>query len=227
MPQDSPSTSSQPSGAPRQWPLMAAIAFLALLLTGHVLVVGAAPPDVSASADQVRAYFHDHGSGVRLMVWMTIIAMVPFAALAAWLRQQVRGIARDVLLLGAAAYVIEETVWQWLLAGLALHPDQLDPHTARILVDIAAYAGPMLTAAVVLLAAPIAWGCLHRHNDAPAWFGWLTALVVVEQAVETVTMLGTSGFIAPGGTLNFPIGAGLFVLWVVACGAVFPARARR
>jgi len=203
---------------------MAAIAFLALLLVGHVLVVGAAPPDASASADQVRAYFHDHDSGIRLMAWMTIIAMVPFAVLAAWLRQQVRGIARDVLLLGTAAYVIEETVWQWISAGLALHPDQLDPHTARTLVDISAYAGPMLTAAVVLLAAPIAWACLRRENDAPAWFGWLTVLVVAEQTVESVTMLGTSGFIAPGGTLNFPIGAGLFVLWVVACGAVFPSR---
>ncbi len=210
------------SGLWRRWPLLAAVAFVLLLAVGHV-VVGARPPDVNASGDQVVAYFRDDGAAIRASAWLTIIALLPFGVLVAWFRRQVRGAARDVLLLGGAAYVMAQTVWQVLSVAPALHADQLDPRTARVLLDVTAYVGPMLTAGVLLFAAPIAWASVRHDNRAPAWFGWLTALLVAEQAAETVTILGTSGFIAPGGPMNFPLGAGLFVVWVIACGAVFPA----
>ena len=206
----------------RRWPLLAAVAFVVLLAVGHV-VVGARPPDANASGDQVAAYFRDDGAAIRASAWLTILALLPFGVLVAWFRRQVRGTARDVLLLGGAAYVIVQTVWQVLSVGPALHPDQLDAHTARILLDLTAYVGPMLTAGVLLFAAPIAWASMRHDNGAPSWFLWLTVLLVVEQALETATILGTSGFIAPGGPMNFPLGAGLFVVWVIACGAVFPA----
>lgn len=206
----------------RRWPLFAAVATVALLV-GHAIVVGGPPPDVNATGPQVVAYYREHGDAIRVSLWLATIAMLPFIPLVGWLRRQVRGIGRDVLLLGAAAYAIEATVWQWTSGGLALHPDQLDAHTARTLLDITAYVGPMLTSAVILLAAPIGWASLRHDNSAPSWFGWLTVVLVVEQAVETVTVLGTSGFIAPGGPMNFPLGAGLFMVWVIACGAVFPA----
>ena len=205
----------------RRWPLLAAVAFV-LLLVVRALIVGA-PPDVNATGAQVVAYYRDHAAAIRVSVWLATLAVLPFVALVAWLLRQVRGIGRDVLLLGAAAYAIEGTVWQWVSAGLALHPDQLDPHTARTLLDVTAYVGPMWTAPVILLAAPLGWAAIRHDNDAPAWFLWLTVVLVVEQAVETITILGTSGFIAPDGPMNFPLGAGLFLLWVIACGAVFPA----
>ena len=210
------------SGLWRRWPLLAAVAFAVLLIVGH-LVVGARPPDVNATGDQAAAYFRGDGAAIRASAWLTIIALLPFGVLVAWFRRQVRGAARDVLLLGGAAYIMAQTVWQVLSVAPALHPDQLDPRTARTLLDVTAYVGPMLTAGVLLFAAPIAWAWLRHDNTAPSWFGWLTVLLVVEQAVETVTILGTSGFTAPGGPMNFPLGAGLFVVWVLACGAVFPA----
>jgi len=206
----------------RRWPLLVSVAFVLLLAVGHV-VVGARPPDANASGDQVVAYFRDDGAAIRASAWLTIIALLPFGVLVAWFRRQIRGAARDVLLLGGAAYIITQTVWQVLSVAPALHPDQLDAHTARTLLDVTAYVGPMLTAGVLLFAAPIAWASLRGESNAPSWFGWLTVVLVVEQALETITILGTSGFIAPGGPMNFPLGAGLFVLWVIACGVVFPA----
>lgn len=210
------------SGLRRRWPLLVSVVFVLLLAVGHV-VVGARPPDANASGDQVVAYFRDDGAAIRASAWLTIIALLPFGVLVAWFRRQVRGGARDVLLLGGAAYIIMQTVWQVLSVAPALHPDQLDPRTARTLLDVTAYVGPMLTAGVLLFAAPIAWASLRRESNVPSWFRWLTVLLVAEQAVETTTILGTSGFTAPGGPLNFPLGAVLFVLWVIACGVVFPA----
>ncbi len=206
----------------RRWPLLAAVAFVGLLVVGHS-IIGASPPDVNATGEQVVAYYREHGDSIRVSVWLMTIALLPFAALVGWLCRQVRGIGRDVLLLGAAAYVIQITAWHWVSVTLTLHPGQLDANTARILADMMAYAGPLLTVAVFLLTAPIAWASMRHDNNAPSWFRWLTVLLVVEQAAETVTLLGTSGFIAPGGPMNFPLGAGLFVVWVIACGAVFPA----
>jgi len=40
----------------------------------------------------------------------------------------------------------------------------------------------------------------------------------LEQAIETITVFGKSGFIAPGGDMNVQLGAGLLVVWLVAVG---------
>jgi hypothetical protein len=41
---------------------------------------------------------------------------------------------------------------------------------------------------------------------------------VHEQSIETITVFGTRGFIAPGGPMNFTLGAGLFLVWVIGAG---------
>jgi hypothetical protein len=50
----------------------------------------------------------------------------------------------------------------------------------------------------------------------PRWLFWLGAIAFLEQAVETITVFGTHGFIAPGGGMNLLLGAGLTVIWLVA-----------
>ncbi len=37
----------------------------------------------------------------------------------------------------------------------------------------------------------------------------------VEQAIETVTVFGTSGFLAPGGAMNLYLGGAIGMAWVV------------
>jgi hypothetical protein len=40
----------------------------------------------------------------------------------------------------------------------------------------------------------------------------------VEQAVETVTIFGSTGFTQPGGTMNMQLGASLTLAWILAFG---------
>jgi len=43
----------------------------------------------------------------------------------------------------------------------------------------------------------------------PRWLGVFGAIAFVEQAIETITIFGSTGFTQPGGTMNLQVGAGL------------------
>jgi len=62
------------------------------------------------------------------------------------------------------------------------------------------------------------WATLRRQAGLPPWLGIFGALVVVEQAIETVTVFGRAGFTEPGGPMNMMLGAGLTVAWITAFG---------
>jgi hypothetical protein len=49
----------------------------------------------------------------------------------------------------------------------------------------------------------------------PRWLVWLSVVLFVEQAIETVTVFGESGFIAPGGTMNIYLGGIIGMAWVI------------
>lgn len=49
----------------------------------------------------------------------------------------------------------------------------------------------------------------------PRWSGWLSVVFFGEQAIETVTVFGQSGFIAPGGAMNLYLGGGIGMAWVI------------
>ena len=48
----------------------------------------------------------------------------------------------------------------------------------------------------------------------PRWLMWVSVIFLVEQAVETITVFGQTGFIAPGGTMNVYLGGAIGFLWV-------------
>jgi hypothetical protein len=81
------------------------------------------------------------------------------------------------------------------MIGLARRPESLDPAIARTLLDVSAYWGPTLTGFTVLTLGAVAWVSLTNRR-LPRWVGVLARLALVEQAVETITVMGTSGFTA-------------------------------
>ena len=119
--------------------------------------------------------------------------------------------------IGSALVLVEMAIAMWFTAGLALHPDQLGSATARTVADVVTMWGPILTAADIMVAAPI----LLAANDGqfPRWLGIGAAVFAVEQLIETITIIGPPGsFISPGGPMNFYLGGALFILFFLALG---------
>lgn len=207
----------------RRWPMFAALAYALLGLGGLFLLPK--PPEVDATGQELVAYFKDNNGSVRAVTWLLTLSLLALVPLIAAIRERLVGIGRDIMLIGATSVTILTVVWAWTSAGLALHPDTLDPDVARTVTDVAAYYGPTLTAMVILFAAPVGLAAWHQRGGLPRWLAWLTLVLVVEQLVETTTTIGTRGFFAPGGPMNLELGAGLFLLWVLATGVAVSPRA--
>lgn len=183
-------------------------------------------PSATASGGDVVAWFRANGDAVRAFVWAITVAGFLFAVLIGLLRGHLPAPHRDVFLVGGIAFAAEVAVWLWLWAGLALHADAVAPATARTLLDVAAFFGPVLTGATTPMLGATAVAVLRGDAALPRWFGLYTALVFAEQAIETITVFGRSGFIAPGGPMNNQLGAALFGVWLLAF-AVCASRSRR
>ena len=69
------------------------------------------------------------------------------------------------------------------ISGAALHADTIDPQTARSLLDVGAYFGPVLTTTDVVMAGAVALAAL-REGVLPRWLGWLSVVFAVEQVAE-------------------------------------------
>ncbi|MDX6584793.1 MAG: hypothetical protein QOI10_3977, partial [Solirubrobacterales bacterium] len=67
----------------------------------------------------------------------------------------------------------------------------------------------------------LSWG---RRAVLPRWLGVVGAVALAEQTIETVTIFGQTGFIAPGGPMNVYLGAGLVSIWVLCLGITLAKR---
>lgn len=207
---------------PSRW---SAVVFAALFLLAAFVVPP--PPGLAASGQEVVRYYREHAGAVRLSAWLFVVSGGPYALFVCWVRSVLRGIGRDVAFFGGAALGVLTTAWLWVTAGPALHPEALQPETARAVADIAAIYGPTVTVVVVLFAAPVALDALRAAGVFAPWVGWLSAALVVEQAVESLTVFPEDGFFAPGGGMNFAVGLPLFLVWAVATAAGYRGPARR
>jgi len=202
--------------------LTATIAFGVLYAAGAAAL--GTPPEVGDSGTEVAAWFQAHGDDVRLWMWTGALALMAFGVFATLVRTHLPPLHRDLFTLGAIAFMAETAVQGWFWLGLALHGADLDPATARTLLDIAIYWGPVLTTTTVFTLAPIAILGLRREPPIPFWLGVLSGIALVEQLLETVTILGRSGFTAPGGPMNLLLGAGLTAISWLSLGVVLSRR---
>lgn len=204
-----------------RWPPLLACAFALLFVTGQLIVPP--PPAITDSGPTIARYYRENADAIRWSVWLTTMASLAFVPVIARLRQSVTGLGRDVLLLGAAGVTIATLIWTWISSGLAFAPAHLDPSVATTLTTVASYYGPTLTVSVILLAAPLGWTAMRPASELPRWLVPATAVLVAEQLVETFTVFGRSGFVAPGGPMNLVLGAGLFIAWVIGAAAAASA----
>jgi hypothetical protein len=97
---------------------------------------------------------------------------------------------------------------------LAFHPQALEPAAARTIFDIAAYWGPLVNGSTTAMALAVAALGFGESPVIPRWLTWLSVAFFLEQAVETITVFGHVGFIAPGGAMNVYLGGVIGFLWI-------------
>ncbi|HXJ33059.1 MAG TPA: hypothetical protein VMS22_03395 [Candidatus Eisenbacteria bacterium] len=193
------------------WSALAAF----VIYLGGVIVLGE-PPGAGATGAEVVSWFREHRDAARWFVWAGPVSAPFVAVMFALQRRLIPAPHRDVFLLGAVGIVATIPVQSWTWGGLALHADRLEPATARALLDVAMFWGPVLTGSTLTLMAPVTLLALRGEAGLPRWLGVLGAIAIVEQLVETITIFGETGFTEPGGAMNLQLGAGLVWAWILA-----------
>jgi hypothetical protein len=191
---------------------VAAIGAGALYLVGAIAV--GSPPQAADPPKQVIGWFHDHRDAARIYAWTTTFGTFALAIVVGIVRGLLPKPHSDVFLIGAAAFIVETAIQAWLWAALALHPDSLQPATARTVLDVASFWGPILTGTTMTMIGAVTVLGFREPRQIPRWLTVLGVLAFVEQAIETVTVFGTHGFTAPGGGMNVLLGAGLTLIWL-------------
>jgi hypothetical protein len=205
--------------------IVAAVSAGLLYLAGAIAL--GTPPSASDSPVTVAGWFADHHDAARTYAWTATFGALAFAVVAGIVRSLLPAPQSAVFLLGAAAFIVENAIQAWVWAGLALNP--LDPSTARTAYDIALFWGPVLTGSTMTMIGAVTVLGLGAEPTIPRWLTLLGAIAFIEQAIETITVFGTGGFIAPGGDMNLILGAALTLVWLVglvvwAAGRLGPGR---
>lgn len=190
-----------------------------LLYLAATLVLGSTP-GADDSGQTIAAWFQDHEGNGRTSVWLLTLSGPLFAVFAALIRAELPSPYGDVFLFGAIALAAETAVYSWLWLGMSWHADQLQPSTARSILDVASFWGPVLTSTTVTMLAPVTVLALRGQALFPRWLGVVTGIAVLEQLIETITIFGRQGFIAPGGPMNLYLGAGLVAVSLLCLGVV-------
>jgi hypothetical protein len=198
---------------------MAATIVLLVLWIASVVALGTAPKAGDSGA-VVIVWFHDHAAHVRWATWFLTLGLMTFGVYAALIRVALPAPHRDVFFFGAIAFAAETAVQAWFGAALAWHGAALAPATARTILDVSNFWGPVLTSTTVLMLAPVMLLAFGDRARFPTWLGVVTAVALAEQCIETITIFGTRGFIAPGGPMNLGLGAALTVIALVCIGFV-------
>ena len=194
--------------------VVAAIVAGGLYLTGAIAL--GTPPEAADSPGQVLAWFRDHQDAARLYAWTLAAGTLAFAVVAGIVSGLLPTPHREVFLLGSAAFIVETAVQGWTWAGLALHPGTLHASTARTLLDVASFWGPVLTGATTTMIGAVTALGLMKPARIPRWLFAIGVVAFAEQAIETITVFGNDGFTAPGGDMNILLGAGLTAIWLGA-----------
>ena len=121
---------------------------------------------------------------------------------------------RYIFLAGVLGCSITAQVQGWFWAGMALHPENLTPDVARTLFDISSFWGPIVNGATTAMAIAFVALGLGASPKIPSWLMWLSMIFFLEQAIETITIFGRTGFLAPGGTMNVYLGGVIGFAWI-------------
>ena len=206
----------------RRTALVAAVGVVVFYLVAAAFT--GTPLPVETPPAESLAWLQDHHSDIQAASIFVNLALVAFLVFLGVTTPRLGGAYGWVFAISGAAFVAQIAAGQWLLSGAALHSDSISASTARALLDVNAYWGPMLTGTDVALAGAVAL-CWYRERTLPGYVGIVSAILAIEQLAESATLCGSTGFMAPGGAWNNTVGAGLFMIWTLVVGFGISRRA--
>jgi hypothetical protein len=195
------------------------ILLINILATGAFYLAGFAAlggsfPTVDSSGQEIVEWFSDNATKARSYAWTAAFLSLGLAIFGGQVSALLPKPHRYIFLAGVLGFAITAQVQAWIWAGLTVHPQGLDPAAARAIFDIAAYWGPLVNGSTMAMAAVVAALGFASSPVIPHWLTWLSVVFCLEQAIETVTVFGQTGFIAPGGTMNVYLGGAIGFLWI-------------
>lgn len=115
-----------------------------ILATGTFYVagftaLGSSYPTIESTGQEIVAWFSEHGSNARTYAWTAAFLSLGLTIFAGQIATLLPKPHRYIFLAGVLGFAITAQVQAWLWAGLAVHPQDLDPATARTLFDISMY----------------------------------------------------------------------------------------
>lgn len=177
--------------------------------------LGSSVPTIESSGQEIVDWFRGNATNAQVYAWTAAFAAFALVVFGGMVTNLLPRPNRYIFFGGILGWVVTGQVQAWFWAGLAFHPKGLDPATARTLFDIPQYWGPIVNGSTMAMAAAFAPLAFGSSRIVPRWLGWLSVLFLVEQGVETITVFGTSGFLAPGGAMNLYLGGVIGMAWVV------------
>lgn len=183
--------------------------------TASFTALGSGYPTVETGGAEIVSWFTENGTNARVYAWTAAFAFLALTAFGGMVAALLPKPNRYIFFGGIMAWAITGMVQAWFWAGLALHPQGLAPETARVLFDMTQYWGPIVNGATMAMAAPVMVLGFGKSRLIPGWLGWLSVVFFAEQAIETITVFGSSGFLAPGGGMNLYLGGVIGMAWVV------------
>ena len=194
--------------------LLATILATAILYIGSFVALGGTVPTINSTGQDVVAWFTENGTNARIYAWTSAFLALGLAIFGGQVAALLPAPNRYIFLAGVLGFAITAQVQAWIWAGLAFHPQGLDPETARVIFNIAAFWGPLVNGSTMTMAIAVAALGFGPTRIIPGWLTWLSVIFCLEQAIETITVFGHTGFIAPGGTMNVYLGGLIGFLWV-------------
>lgn len=194
--------------------LLSVVSWIVLYVAGFA-ALGGSVPTVESSAQEVVDWFADNPGKAQTYAWTSAFVALVLVVFGGQIAALLPRPHRYIFFGGVLGWAITGQVQAWFWAGLALHGGDLDPATARTLFDIPAYWGPIINGSTMTMAAAFVALGFGASQMLPRWLTWLSVVFFVEQAIETVTVFGESGFIAPGGTMNVYLGGVIGIAWVI------------
>lgn len=198
---------------PSRFLLINILATGAFYVAGFV-ALGSSYPTIDSSGQAVIDWFSQNGTSARIYAWTGAFVSLGLAIFGGQVSAVMPKPQRYIFLAGVIGAAITAQVQGWFWAGLAFHPEGLAPATARTLFNIPTYWGPIVNGSTTAMAAGFVAMGFGASPLIPRWLAWLSVIFFIEQAVETITIFGHIGFIAPGGTMNVYLGGAIGFLWI-------------